>query len=310
MSNDKLKNFQIQLRTRKKIVPCDRLSQTFFKTPPEKYAGILEQRYKGGCKEDKEGKIITPYWLKLVEGYADKLPPDAFTREVLFDAISAYEQGIRVITISTTLDSLTGGVEKRHVSKEQYEALRAAFDKLAFTRIEIDLAPSFKAYPNWRRNYSGELKLIGTLLPCRFLEGEINGQKTFAIELLAESPLMTVAKAKKQLITYDASPLAIAGQNNTPQVITVKNYLLRRIKLIIERGLNSSIEFKTLYENCGLANASDSVKRNARKEIVDILNSFKADGVIQNYEIKRLGRAYQSITITTNSPRRLRQNRA
>ena len=297
-----MKKLQIQQRMRKRIVPCDKLSSHMFNYPPTEYAEILEHRDQCDCHEDEEGKIITPYWLELVEGYVDLSPLNAFDREVLFFAISAYEQGFRVITFKTALHNLSGG-NQRYIRKEQYAAIKQAFDKLAFTRIEIDLAPLFKAYPKYQRNYSGELKLIGTLLPCQFLEGEINGQKTLAIELLAESPLMRVAKTKKQILTYDASSLTIAGQNNTPHVITIKNYLLRRIKLI-DRGLNSSILFKTLYENCGLANASDSVKQNTRKEIIDILNSFKAEGVIQNFDFERQGRAYRSIKIMTNSPRR------
>ena len=305
-----MRKFQIQKRTRKRIEPCDKLSNHMFNYPTAEYEDIIKNRDKCECVEGvKKGKeIVTPYWLELVEGYVDLSPLNAFHREVLFNVISAYEQGFRVITLSTTLDSLTGGVEKRHVYKEQYATIREAFNKLAFIRIEIDLEPLLSAFPKYRKNYSGELKLIGTLLPCCFLEGEINGQKTLAIELLAESPLMKVAKLKNQLLTYDASPLAISGQYNTPQVITLKNYLLRRIKQI-ERGLNSSILFETIYEECGLADASDSVKQNARKEIVDILKSFKAAGVIQNYEIERAGRAYRSIKIMTNSPRRLPQKR-
>ena len=303
MRQDNPKKFQIQQRMKKLVVPCDKLSNHMFNYSADEYADILKYRDRCGCVEGvKKGKkIVTPYWLELVEGFEDKLPPDAFAREVLFHAISAYEQGIRIITISTTLDSLSGGEEKRNVYKEQYAAIRGAFDKLAFTRIVVDIEPLLKAYPKYRKNYGGELKLIGTLLPCCFLEGEINGQKTFVIELLGESPLMTVAKLKKQVMTYDATPLAISGQRNTPQVMTVKNYLLRRINLMQsakrKKGLSPVILFEALYKQCGLADATDSIKRNVRKEIADILSSFKADGVIQNFEFEKADGAYRSIKI-------------
>ena len=304
MRQDNPKKFQIQKRMKKLVVPCDKLSNHMFNYSADEYADILKYRDKCGCVEGvKKGKkIVTPYWLELIEGFEDKLPPDAFAREVLFHAISAYEQGIRIITISTTLDSLSGGEEKRNVRKEQYAAIRRAFDKLAFTRIVIDLAPLLKAYPKYRKNYDGELKLIGTLLPCRFLEGEINGQKTFTVELLVESPLMTVAKLKNQVLTYDVTPLAIAEQKNTPQVMTLKNYLLRRINLMQsakrKKGLSPIILFETLYKQCGLADATDSIKQNARKEIADILSSFKADDLIKNFEFEKQGGAYRNIKIT------------
>ena len=211
-----------------------------------------------------------------------------------------FEQGIRIITPSMILDSMTGGEEKRNVYREQYAAIKAALDKLGFTRIEIDLAPLFAAYPKYAANFKGDLKcakLVGILLPMKYLEIEINGQKELAIALLDESPLMTYAKLKKRLLKYDLTPLALKGQRNTPQVITVKNWLLRRIELIKQRKQNSSILFKTLYEECGLADATKRQKQETRKVIGDILNSFKADGVIHNFEFEKQGRAYRNIKI-------------
>lgn len=299
MNNDKPKSFQVQARAKKLVVPCDKLSKILFEYPADEYADILETHARCGCVEEKSKrkKVVTPFWLELVKGYEDKLPPDAFTREVLYHAISAYEQGFRVISISMTFDSMTGGSEKRNVYKEQYAAIREAFDKLAFTRIVIELAPLLKAFPKYAKNYCGEMTLSGVILPCRFLEGEINGQKTFVVEMLGESPLMTVAKLKKQVLTYDATPLAIDGQYNTPQIITLKNYLLRRIKLIA-RGMNNHIVFDTLYKQCGLADATRSVKQIARKEIAEILSSFKGEGVIKDFEFERQDNTYRAIIIS------------
>ncbi|MBR0032036.1 MAG: hypothetical protein IJP61_07100 [Treponema sp.] len=307
-STEEKKKVQIQRRLKKHIVPCDKLSNHPFNYSTDEYADILEYRDQCGCVEiiKKGKKVVTPYWLELVEGYVDLSPLNAFHREVLFSVISAYEQGFRFITFRTALHNLTGGNQK-YIRKEQYTAIKQAIDKLGFTRIEIDLAPLFKAMPKYKDNYTGEARIVGTLLPCRYFNAEINGQKTLAIELLGESPLMTVAKLKKQILTYDTTPLAISGQNNTPQVITIKNYLLRRINLI-ERGLNSSILLDTIYAECGLANADKWQKQDSRKILVDVLKSLKADGVIQNFEFKRDGRAYRSIKIIIKSPRRLSQN--
>ena len=293
------KNFQIQRRMKKRVVPCDKLGNHMFNIFADAYAFFLQSNTALKCVEAvKKGvEIITRYWLSLAEGYLNLSPLNSFDREVLFACISMFEQGIRVTTISTTLDALTGGSEKRHVYKEQYAAIKQAIDKLSCTRIKIDLAPLFKAMPKYRANYTGKEELVGMLLPCRYLEAEINGQETLTIEFLGESPLMTVAKLKKQVMTYDAAPLAVADQYNTPTVITVKNWLLRRIHSI-KRGLNPSILLKTLYAECGLADADNRKKRNVRKVIADLLSSFKADGVIHDFEFKRQGRTYHSIKIT------------
>lgn len=307
MSNDNenTKKIQVQSRIKRIIAPCDKLSQIVFDLSSDDYRDLIDNDATFFVREgEKKGKLVkTPFWLKRVEGYESKLPPDPFTREVFFAASTAFEQGYRVITISMTLDALTGGEEKRNVAKEQYEAIKAAFEKLDGVRITVNMEPLLNAYPKYKKNYRyDKFTIKGSLLPCKFIEAEINGQKTLAIEILGESPLMTVAKAKQQLISYDNAPLAIAGQNNTPQLITIKGYLLRRIELMKsvkrKKGLNHSILFETLYRNCGLEDASDSTKRNARKEIDEILSSFKADGVIKDFEYKREGNAYRAIIIT------------
>lgn len=298
---DKILKPQVQERVKKITVPCDKLSQILFEFSADEYTDILEYRDQCSCIEVKKGKkAATPFWLELVEDYADKLPPDAFTREVLFHAMNFYQRGFNHVTISMALDSLTGGEEKRHVCREQFEAIKAAIEKLMKTAIKINLRPFFEAFPKYAKNYKGNpdrAELEGTILPCRLVHVEVNGQATLAVEMLGESPLMTYAKLKNQLMTYDVTPLAISGQRNTPTVITVKNYLLRRIELM-KRGLNNSILFKTLYENCSLANATKKQKQDVRKTVEETLNSFKADGVIQNFEFERRGNGYRSIKIT------------
>lgn len=296
------KNFsQVQRRPKILIAPCDKLSQLVFEFSADEYPDIIENHDECICVEgaDKKGKkVITTFWLKTIAYYKDQLSPlDAFDREVLFHAINFYAQGYTHITISMLFDAMTGGEERRHVYKNQFDAFKRSLDKLGFTRIEVDLAELLKKMPKYKADYTGPIRVVGTILPLKYVEAEINGQKTLIIRLLDESPLATVAKIKKQYLTYDTAPLAVAGQKNTPQVIVVKNYLLRRIELMKQRKMTSTILLGTLYKDCGLTGASDSSKRNARKAIKETLDSFKADGVIKNYEFKKQRGAYESINI-------------
>lgn len=299
MSTNETQKIQIQRRLDKMIVPCDKLSNHMFNYTPAEYKEIILDHADCGCLEgtDREGKkVITPYWLELSKDYVDLSPLTPFDREVLFHAISAFEQGFRVISISMTLDSLTGGEEKRNVCKNQYEAIKASIHKLMKTVITIDLEPLLKAFPKYRKRYLGKAELTSSLLPCQYLDAEINGQKTLAVNLFAESPLMTVAKLKKQVLTYDNAPLAIPNQNHTPQVIAIDNYLLRRVHLI-KRGMNPSILLETVYRYCGIENATKRQKQEARKIIEDTLNHFKAEGIIKNFTWKKQDGEYRSISI-------------
>lgn len=280
-------------------VPVDKLTNVIFDYPADEYATIVTDGDQCELVEghDKKGnEIITPYWLSCVGEYLDTKPLTPFHREVLFTAISAYEQGYRVLTFKSTLNTLTGSEKKGNIYLKQYEAIKEAFNKLIFTGITVDLEPLLKAYPNYRKRYNDKPKLIGTLLPARYIDAEINGRPTLAMEMFAESPLMIIAKMKQQVLTYDALPLAVSKQRNTPTVMTIDNYLLRRVHLI-QRGVNPSILLETVYQNCGLKNASRKQKWDARKTIDETLNHFKKEGVIENFMWQIQDGEYKSIII-------------
>lgn len=306
-----MKKIQIQRRMKKMIVPCDKLSNLPFGFSAEEYTDIIKNKAELGCIERVESKtksgkvkvkVTTPYWLEQCEDYTDMKPLDAFHREVLFAFISTHEQGYDCVTFNMTLNNLTGNDEKFRVCKNQLEAIETAVRKLMKTIITVDLTKLFEEMPNYQKNYKGSAHLSGYLLPCHIIDAEINGQKTIAVELIAESPLMTVAKIKKQLIAYDLTPLKIAGQNNTPLVMTIKNWTLRRIELIKQRRLNPSIRFESFYTECGIKEANDSTKRNARKIFFETLDSFKSEGIIKDYTLKREGILYLAITILSEKP--------
>lgn len=292
------KKIQVQERLKKMVAPCDKLTQQIFDIPANEYKDIVLKGEECLCVEgeDKKGnEVCTPYWLSLVGEYLDTKPLSSFEREVFISAVSAYEQGYRVITYSMTLNTLSGKDRNNDIHTKQFEAIKAAFDKLMFTGITIDLEPLLKAYPQYRKRHIGKYILKGLLLPSKYIDAEINGRRTLAIKLLDESPLMYIAKLKRQVLTYDITPLAIPSQNQTPTVLTIDNYLLRRIHLI-ERGVNPSIRLESIYRNCDISD-SYSAKQNARKVIDDALNHFKAEGVIENFTWLKKDGAWYSITV-------------
>lgn len=305
---------QIQRKMLKVTVPCDKLSGMPFTYTAEEYAKIISENIKLGCIEQSETKtspkVVTPFWLENLEGYTDLKPLGALHREILFAFISAHEQGYRYVTFIMLLNSMTGN-EANRVYREQFEAFASAIEKLQKTAIKIDLTRLFEAMPNYRKNYKGSACLSGYLLPCTVVVEKINGQMTLAIKLIDESPLMTVAKIKNQLISYETAPLKIANQNNTPRGLVIKNWLLRRIELIKQRRkrkLSPTILFDTFYEECGLAEASRSAKRYARKFFFDALDNFKAAGTIEDYSIEYEGNKLRAITISAKKTASTEQN--
>lgn len=297
---EKKKKIQVQERLKRATVPCDKLSNIIFEIPPEVYAEIIQTGEECTCVEKRGNKkVTTPYYLTPAEEYADLTPLTPFDRVILYTAISAYEQGYQFLSFKMMLSAMTGD-DKNRVYPERFEAIKAAVQRL-MTVIKINLNPLLNAFPKYRKRHEGTKELISPILPCKLYDVEINGQKTLAIELLSESPLMTVAKLKQQLITYDLEPLAVPNQNNTPQVIVIKDYLLRRVNLMKsakrKRGLSNTILFETLYQNCGLADADKWQKQDARKVVSETLEHFKAVGVIKDFHFERQGNTYRAIII-------------
>lgn len=296
------KKIQVQSRMRKLVVPIDKLSNVIFGFNPSEYAGFVQKHAEGRCRECvKKGKrIITPYWLENIDGYENYLPLDGFHRDVLIRAISWFEQGYRSVTIGMTLSSLSGE-DKSRVHKAQYDAIVEAFKKLMKTIITVELAPLLKAVPKYRNNFKGGnfTKLTSPILPCKFLESEINGQQALTVEFLDESPLMTIAKMKRQILTYDATPLAIPRQRCTERVIVVKNYLLFRIELLKQNRFdNLIISLERIYRECGCDAADRSQKQVIRNTVKTTLKEYTKVGIIIGYEFIKRNEKFHSVKIS------------
>lgn len=301
-----MKKVQIQSRPpTKAIYPCDKLSSYPFNwDDPDEYARCLTSGNSFAMDENYKGELFeVKYWLKL-EGYEDKLPPDARHREVLFVCMSLYEQGYREVTFDMIMRAMTGGSQQ--VSYNRVE-LKEILRKLIFTGITVDIEP-LKKFPKYRERIEAakikNYKVSGALLPAKIHEASVNGQEAQVIEMLSTSPLRDIAEIKQQLIKINTTPLAVPNQHDTIQVASIKNWLLRRIELSApsRKGhLNPSILFETIFKECGLVGASNSTKRNIRKEIVDALNHFKKSGVIKDFELVKEGRVYRSISIIHKS---------
>lgn len=293
---------QSQHSVQKMIVPCDKLSQSIWNWTPEEFAEYVGKSLKNECLEGKDkfgNEIVTPYWLGNVGDYADLSPLTAFQREILFYVISLQEQGCKKILVTETSEGVTGDERGRALYDEIYDA----FEKLAFRWIEVDLTPLLKARPSYKNRYNGkrdngEWKLKSPLLPCRFLKHKDKNSRSVGIELLAESPLMIIAQMKRQVLTYDAAPLAIANQNHTERVTGINQWLLRNVELRKQGRLDSNkILLKSFYEDIGLADGTKWQLQDAREIAAKFLNHLKEEKVIRGWSWEMDGTTYRAIIL-------------
>lgn len=126
----------------------------------------------------------------------------------------------------------------------------------------------------------------------------INGQATTVIYFDRESPILTVAKMKKQLLTYDLKLLNVPKQHNSVDTIAVKNYVLHRVQEIKLHKLTSTITFDDIFGKCRLIDVDNKKKQRMRKVIVDLMNHLKNNNEILDYEIHKKFNKFYSISFT------------
>lgn len=162
-------------------------------------------------------------------GYTQIIELSEFDRAVFGVCISEYLNGNKYTTPAIILRGLTGKVGKgdAKLSKDQRTAILQSIDKLMFTAFDPNIIDAFE-----KLNYDdGSLEKIvkAPVLPSKRVEKTINGQKADVIYFTDESPLLQIAQVKGQILRYDTALLDVPNQNNTPLVIELKNYILRRI---------------------------------------------------------------------------------
>ena len=164
------------------------------------------------------------------------------------------------------------------------------------TIIKIDFNQTREKIPKYN---SVPAQIISPILPCIVLNNVlVNGQLTSLIKFTDESPLITIARAKKQIITSPVSLRNITNQNNTPLVIMIKSYVIRRVLEIILHKMTPSITFADVFKHCDLTDATRFQQRDARKIIRDIMKHLQSDGIIKSFETIKKDGSYYSATIT------------
>lgn len=309
------KKFQIQKRLKIITSPNDKLVKTVFNLPAADYAGIIKSggRAKVTEKVIRGKKIQTYFWLKVigvpegekiptcfeVEGIGTvnlSRPLDEFDRAIFDVCISAQAEEMEFITLDSLFREMTGGKSNntRPTAKEK-SAILESIGKMMLTATKIDFSETRE---KMKKYASAPSSLFGSILPCKILDGvEVNGKTTAIIQFLDESPLLTIARAKRQILNYPVALRGIPNQNTTPLVTKINGYVIRRVNEIIQhKEMTPTITFNDVFKHCGLVEASKWQRQDARKIIFDVMENLKTQDVIQSFEKKKNGNFYYAIS--------------
>ena len=282
-----------------KIVSCnDKLTKTLFSLPANEYYDALQKGISIAVTETTiRGKKIQTHFKLNGGGFATlKRPLNEFDRAIFDICNSAREEGFFGLTRDSLFRALAGG-KNRNTRPTPSQAI-AIFESLKrlMTIIEIDFSltrdkmPKYKGVPD---------KIISPILPCRILHNVLfNGNRTTLIRFTDESPLITIARAKKQIITSPVALRDITNQNNTPIVIMIKSYVIRRVFEIVAHNMTPTITFDDLFKHCELIDATRKQKQDARKIVISVMENLKSESVIKCFTLTKKGDSYYSVTIT------------
>lgn len=279
---------QIQDKIEEIAVSIDKLSQTIVKFSQKEYSEIIGDETPCTITEKKfaNGKTVkTKYWLKHEADFNDMTPLRWFDLGVVAVCSVYYQRG-NLFTVDMILRALTGG--NKHFTDEQRRSVRDSIIRLMKTVINVDMTETCRLMKRYQTNTP---KRTAAVLPCELLEDVIiNGQKTTAIRMYAQSPLMEIAERKKQLLTIGYTLLAVPNLNNSPRVLTIKLFIIT-FALIITRNLRNefnftnSITLQKIYEIADVTEDSRAVKFNVREVALKIVEWLKKQKVIKNFEL-------------------------
>ena len=299
---DKKPNVQIY-PNKQRIVPNCKLVKIISNLSEKKYTTMVVDGDKRRMLEVKNhkkfGDILTTYRLVNKEDCDGSDPLTEFDRAVLSVCISEWEMGNRYTTPAIILRGLTGKVGLRHtgkgkIHKDQHTAIINSVKKMMGIILEIDLSDT-----NQKLNYHDgkQQKITSAILPAYFVSTSINGQpiEDDVIFFDRESPIMEIARDRKQLLTFDATLLDVPKQNNTPMNITIKNYVLTRILEIKLHKLQSVITFDDVFKKCRIENSSRKTKMDARNILIKFFEHLKSKGKVNSFEVTKKANSFHSI---------------
>ena len=285
---DSIRSAQVS-PSRERVEPNDKATKVLFGIKDDGYTTLIDGASRNIVEKrnhKKHGTIRTPYTLSNSDGFDNKIPLNEFDRAVLSVCISEWLAGNPYTTPAIILRALIGKVGDQNVRpmKNQLNAILASIDKLMFTNFNPDIKDSFKKLHYSDGNDSIKIKK-SPVLPACLVDAKINGQLIDnAVFFTLESPLLIISDIKSQILRYDSSLLNVPNQNNTPLVISLKNYVMRRIVEIFAHKMSPTITWDNVFQRCRIIDANQKVKHDARDAINKLFENILKEGFITSFE--------------------------
>lgn len=286
-----------------RVEPNDKASKMLFNINPEHFAKMIQKNARQGVIEKKNhkkhGKIKSTFQLYNENGYTQILQLTEFDRAVLSVCISEWENGNRYTTPAIIYRGLTGKTTdggNGKIQTDQRAAILQSIDKLMCTLYDPQIV---EAYEKLKYDTTQAEKIVkAPLLPCKRTQKTVNGKVADLIYFTDEPATLTIANIKSQIIRYPVELLDVPNQQNTPRIIAVKNYILRRVFEIQNHKMTPTITLDDVFTKIRITDADSKIKSRVREYINVFFEHLQKKGVIKSFQWTKKGNKFYSVNFT------------
>ena len=249
-------------------------------------------------KTPKKGEIITYNSLTYDDkniNISGRHEFTAYDRTVHNAVCSLYAAGNEVVTSSMVYRAMNGMSESEYIKPVTLESVTNSLDKSRFLKLQVDFTDEARA----RGLHVDETTIESYLLAAKKIKVRTGGTILEAYKILDKPVLYQYAQQTKQILSVPLKLLDTKkATRNTEEIIPIKEYLIRRIEIMkYSKNMGNKILYETLFEEVGIENPSRDKSFDLRKGIKAILELWKNEKYIKNFEEYKEKNTYKGIKI-------------
>lgn len=226
-----------------------------------------------------------------------------YDREVFNAACSLFEAGNEFIWPDQIYRTMTGKTSTEYVKPESLQMIIDSIKKQMMTIVTIDAT---KQFDEWgikaKRNSDNKVIFYGNMLNLTGVEASVNGQTIIGWQRLAKGDpiLLKYNKALGQVVTV---PIQLLDTNsaikNTPDVIILKNHLIREIERIKngKSKTDTCLNYEKIFKACAIDINNRDKRKRMKNNVLKILEHYKSTDYITDYEEIKEGKVPVEVRI-------------
>jgi len=219
----------------------------------------------------------------------------AYDRTVHNAVCSLFVAGNDVISPSMVYRTMNGMSESEYISPQAIKTITNSLDKSRFMRLKINFTKEAQA-----RNLNiEEAEKEDYLLNATKVKVKSGGITLEAYKINKIPMLYQYAQHTKQILSVPLKLLDTKkATRNTEEIIPIKEYLVRRIEIMkYTKGMSNKILYETIFEEVGIENPSRDKSFDLRKGIKAILELWKNEKYIKDFEEYKEKNSFKGIKI-------------